>query len=246
MSDIYAFDPDADADTEFVLGELRHLVPGNRGRLLDTRRTPVKITAVIPERGGFEVEICAFEDGGARWELPVDEVSRFQFARDCALAPDRQVDALRQAMERFDRQLEIDIDLDARQTTLRRLDAERLRIRATLQAHRFEGLDVARAIATREGDPRVFALLDDVLQTRELDEIDHRFSSTFVSNPKSGEAVKGHAIVLAELGLCPFRGKVPRNSELFSGAWSKEHRARHILTRAAFAQELWELLATRR
>ena len=67
-SPIYAFDPDASPDSDFAPGELKHLVVGNHGRLLDTRRTPVTITALALERAAFEVRIEAFEDMGARWE----------------------------------------------------------------------------------------------------------------------------------------------------------------------------------
>ena len=35
---------------------------------------------------------------------------------------------------------------------------------------------------------------------RGLAALDRDFTETFVSNPNSGELVKGHAIVLAELG----------------------------------------------
>jgi hypothetical protein len=77
--DIYVSDPDARPDTDFVRGELRHLVIGNRGRLLDARRTPITTTAVTPETGASNSEIGAFEDAGAGWELPLDEVRRFQF-----------------------------------------------------------------------------------------------------------------------------------------------------------------------
>jgi hypothetical protein len=62
---IYQSDPDAAPDSELLPGEPRHLVAGNRGRLLDPRRTPVHVTAVSPELGFFEVEIDAFEDARA-------------------------------------------------------------------------------------------------------------------------------------------------------------------------------------
>ena len=51
--------------------------------------------------------------------------------------------------------------------------------------------------------------------------------------------VKGHAIVLAELGLCPFRGRIVRDPHLFDGDCSKEARTEHILWRMALAQEIW-------
>jgi hypothetical protein len=54
--------------------------------------------------------------------------------------------------------------------------------------------------------------------------------------------VKGHQIVLAELGLVPFEGRQVRDPELFGGAWGKERRADHILHRLSFVRELFERL----
>jgi hypothetical protein len=68
---IYAHDEDSAPDSVFAAGEFRHLVVGNRGRLLDARRTPITVVDVAPERGLFVVRIDAFEDAGARWEFRV-------------------------------------------------------------------------------------------------------------------------------------------------------------------------------
>ncbi len=238
-SDIYASDPDARPDAEFLPGELRHLVIGNRGRLLDARRTPITIAAVMPETGGFEVEIGAFEDAGARWELPLDEASRFQFARGSAVAtPDDLLDLVR-AAARFDRELLIEPDGRAREQTLHRIAAVRESFRDQLAGREFPQIDLADHISRREGDPRLYAILDEVMAARGLEELEHGFSATFVSNPASGELVKGHAIVLAELGLCRFRGKIVRDPELFTGQWSKLRRAEHLVTRLAVSAELF-------
>jgi len=79
---IYRSDPNSEPDSSFEPGALHHLVAGNRGRLLDARRTPVTVTAVDLETGEFEVEITAFEDQGAHWRIACEDVARFQFARD--------------------------------------------------------------------------------------------------------------------------------------------------------------------
>ena len=105
---IYESDPQPAPEADFVPGELAHLVVGNRGRLLDARRTPVEVTAVTAASGAFEVELKAFEDTGARWELALDEVERFQFARGAALAPAEQVEDLRQAQARYAEEVRID------------------------------------------------------------------------------------------------------------------------------------------
>ena len=64
---MYQTDPGALPDDRFSPGNLSWLVPGNHGRLLDARRTPVRVTAIDIHHGYFEVEILAFEDKGARW-----------------------------------------------------------------------------------------------------------------------------------------------------------------------------------
>jgi hypothetical protein len=102
---VYASDPDAAPDSEFVSGALRHLAPGNRGRLCDARRTPITITSIDLDRGAFQLEIGAFADAGARWDLPLEEVARFQFAADAQIVDGVDVARLEQAVERFDREL---------------------------------------------------------------------------------------------------------------------------------------------
>jgi hypothetical protein len=214
-----------------------YLVVGNRGRLLDARRTPITVTAVHPARGSFEVEIGAFEDAGARWEMPLEDVGRFQFARGCSMAADDLVGELERARRQFDQELIVGCDAVARSRTLDRIEHERERVRHRLSS--VDPVDVARCIGARSGEDRLFDLLDEVIAECGVADLEHRFASTFVSNPRSGEFIKGHAIVLAELGLCPYRGKVVRDPAVFEGVWSKPRRAEHVITRLAFTQELW-------
>ncbi|MGO9498386.1 MAG: hypothetical protein ACLQA5_17025 [Solirubrobacteraceae bacterium] len=232
---IYASDPDPAPDSDFVPGELRDLVTGNRGRLLDARRTPITVTAVKPAIGAFELELGAFEDAGARWELALEEIWRFQFARGGAVAPPDAVAELESALRRFDRELVIDPDPAAREATLRRID----RARADMRLGSPVPVDVAARVLARSGDPELFALLDGLLADRDVADLEQRFASAFVSNPRSGEFVKGHAIVLAELGLCRYRGKVVRDPNTFEGPDRKERRAEHLVARLAFTRELW-------
>ena len=244
MSSIYASDPDAAPDSEFRPAELAHLVPGNRGRLLDARRTPVIVTAVTPARGAFEIEIGAFEDAGARWELPLWEIERFQFPPTSELAPPAAVAELERARERFDRELRIDPDAAALERTNERLAGAQAAAADTLAAV-IPRLDVDRCVDGRHGDPQLYALLDRFMTERGLAALDRDFTETFVSNPNSGELVKGHAIVLAELGLHPYRGKVVRDPALFSGQSSKSRRAEHLVARLGFTRALWRGLGYR-
>jgi hypothetical protein len=139
------------------------------------------------------------------------------------------------ALRRFDRELLIEPDPAARQETLRRIDRARADVRIELPAP----LDLSARVQARAGDPELFTLLDGLVADRDVADLEQRFADAFVSNPRSGEFVKGHAIVLAELGLCPYRGKVVRDPGVFEGAGRKERRAEHLVARLAFTYELW-------
>jgi hypothetical protein len=248
MSDapVYASEEHPAPDSAFAAGELRHLVVGNRGRLLDARRTPITVVDVAPERGSFVVRIEAFEDTGARWQLGLEEIERFQFARTATTATDAALAELQHSAARFDRDLSIERGQAAREESLLRLQQRRHDATAWL-AGRTSGLkvDVAEQIRCREGHPPLYALLDEFLAEHDVYELEHAFTKSFVTNPRAGEIVKGHAIVLAELGLCDYHGKAPRDPDLFAGTWSRPRRADHLLWRLAFTHALWLSLGWR-
>ncbi len=240
---VYQSDPDPASDADYEPGRLSHVVVGNHGRMLDSRRTPITITAVTADTGAFELEIGAFEDEGARWELSLEEIRRFQFRHDATRAAPHSVAELERAIERLDRPLDIAADPARREETNRRILAMRaaLRDRFALQPPEIPG-GLETVIARREGSAELAAMLEAFLVERDLFEIDRRFAQTFVSNPRSGELVKGHAIVLAELGLCDYRGRIVRDRKTFEEPWSKTRRAEHLIARLAFTQELWTSL----
>ena len=242
MSDtpVYAGEEQPAPDSAFASGELRHLVAGNRGRLLDARCTPITVVDVAPERGSFVVRVEAFEDTGARWELGLEEIKRFQFARTETPATETALAELQDSAARFDRDLSIECDQAARADSLRRLQERRNDATAWL-AGRTTGpkVDIAEHISGREGYPAVYALLDEFLTEHDLHELEHGFTESFVTNPRAGEIVKGHAIVLAQLGLCDYRGKAPRDPDHFAGPWSRPRRADYLLWRLAFTHALW-------
>ncbi len=239
---IYQSDPNAAPDSDFVSGELHHLVVGNRGRLLDARRTPVEVVAVDAEMGDFEVELRAFEDASVRWELALDEVHRFQFARGAAVAAPAYVAALRRTQARFARELHIECSAPARRQTLAAIAGERRSLREWLSGTPVGELDLAGHVERREGSPELGALRHRCLSERGLEDLDGQFATTFVRNPRSGERIKGYAIVLAALGLCPYHGSVVRDPALFSGEFSKVRLAKHLIVRLAFIRELWRRL----
>ena len=240
---VYASDPDQAPDSEFVAGELRHLVVGNRGRLLDARRTPVTVVEVAPQRGAFVVRIESFEDAGARWELWLKEVSNFQFMRSAASADSAQIGDLERSVACFDRELVVESSEATRKDSLRRLAQRRQHVRGWLRARLHQvHVDFGKHVARRQGSPAFYELLDDFLAERNLTTLEHAFTTTYVTHPRSGEVVKGHAIALAELGLFTYHGPTPRDPDLFAGEWTRESRADHLLWRLAFTQESFKAI----
>ncbi|HTU78396.1 MAG TPA: hypothetical protein VMF09_06520 [Solirubrobacteraceae bacterium] len=147
---VYQSDPDATPDEAFEPGRLERLVAGNRGRLLDARRTPVEVTGVDRERGMFGVLVCAFEDAGARWELPLEDVTRLQFEPGGALLGEEQREQLALLSARLDRTTQIPAEEHALARTERQLESERARVRVWLaERAQLAGVELAACVAER-------------------------------------------------------------------------------------------------
>ncbi len=240
---VYKHDPDALGDEAFEPGTLGHVVAGNRARMLDPRRTPVTVLGVDGVRGEFEVEVGAFEDAGARWRLPVEDVSRFQFPRGSETLAPADVRDLEQLAARLGRHVEIPAAPEDREATLVDLARERERLRPLLPGRqRLAEIELERCVRERTGSPVAAAALQELLEAAGLESLERLLSETYVSNPGSGEVVKGHAVVIAEMGLCPYSGRAVRDERLFEGDGARERRRSHILLRMAFLQELTALL----
>jgi len=231
---VYEHDPDSASDADFEAGALSHAVIGNAGRMLDARRTPVRVVGVRPETGHVLLEILAFEDAGAHWEVELERIDRFQFARGSARASPDRLAELEEAVERFDRPLRIDVDPTTAARTHERLAVARAEARDWLRER-----PVRLDLGSRSGDSSSWRLLETFLAERGLIELEQAFAERWVSNPGSGELVRGHRIVVAELGLAPYVGKVVRDPRLFDGPSSREHRAEHLVARLAFVPELF-------
>ena len=237
---VYRSDPDAAPDSEFLPGELRHLVAGNRGRLMDPRRTPLHVTGVSPETGFFEAEIDAFGDAGARWLVPLESVASYQFVPGGAAAAGADLEALRAAAARCDVQITVTAGPLAREHGQARLAGECSRAGAWLSGHGAPAsFDPRPFIENPSGWPDAQQLLADYLASRDLVDIEEQITSAYVSNPWAGDLVLGHLIVLAEVGLGALTARAPRDPRMFEGDWSRRRRADHILARMGFARALW-------
>jgi hypothetical protein len=230
-------------DSEFVPGELKHLVPGNAARLLDPRRTPVRVLGCRLETGFFSVEVLDFEDRGAHWDLPVESVGSFQFARGSSEASREEVAAYQGAIERLDLPLQILADPVARENTERRMAATRAEAADWLgQESEFFRSCSALDFSTRSGPVALRNDLKRYMASYGLSEIEEALAKQWVSNPYAGEMVKGHGIVLAELGLVAFDGRQLRDPLTLVGDMDKSRRADHIVRRLAFVREAFQRL----
>ena len=236
---VYEHDPDALGDEAFEPGTLGHVVAGNRARMLDPRRTPVTVLGVDRVRGEFEVEVGAFEDAGARWRLPLEDVSRFQFPGGSETLAPAEAQELEQLAARLGRNVEIPAAAEDREATLADLARERERLRPLLLGRRgLAEIVLERCVQERTGSTVAAAALAELLEAAGLAGLERSLSETYVSNPGSGEVVKGHAVVIAEMGLCPYSGRAVRDERLFEGDGTRERRRSHVLLRMAFLQEL--------
>jgi hypothetical protein len=240
---VYQFDPGTRPDDQFRAGGLRWLVTGNRGRLLDARRTPVQVTQIDLPHGYFEVEILAFEDQGARWLIPLEDVTSYQFEPGGTEAPPATVAAMRDAIEQLGVTTVIEAGPERNQDATGQLAAARARAASWLTAHGVpDRIDVAAFIENRRGSPEAPGWLDRYLAGTGpgLAELDHELAAGYLSNPGSGDLVRAHLITMAQLGVSPYRGKAVRDPAALSGRWDAGHRAAHIISRAGFAQALWQ------
>jgi hypothetical protein len=117
---MYQSNEDTLPDSELEPGQHSHLVVGNHGRLLDSRRTPVRIVDLSTSLGMFMVQIEDFEDRGAIWEVPFEEVHRYQFAKAEKRASQNVLSEIKRSVERLDRPLRIACDSKTRAATAAR------------------------------------------------------------------------------------------------------------------------------
>lgn len=232
---IHQQDKKREPDSSFVPGSVGYLVPGNRCRLLDGRRTPGVIEAVFEESAMFRWRITAFEDKGAFWDMPVEHVKRYQFAKDAGTLDSSAVQALEQRSALLDKELIIPRKKKAQVKTDREITLVQKEAASWLKSES-EFLQSSKALdfSMRLGPPEVAADFLRFMKVKKLKEYETRTAVNFVSNPESGEWVKGMNIVLAEIGIHRFHGKAPRTEDIFEGMGAKLERARYLVHRLAF------------
>jgi len=240
---IHQSNPNKRPDEDFLPGELAFLVPGNRCRLLDGRRTPGVIESCDLVSAMFRWRITAFEDEGKSWHLPAEDVRNYQFEPDSARLSPGQIEALKAQIERYQTPLLIPADETARAATEQTLEAVEQSAREWLRSQsRFFRGDACIDWGSRRGPS---ALGEDLLRYMaeyDLDAVETRTAENIVLNPASGEWVKGMLIALAEIGLVDFSGTIPRTADIFRGQGAKPLRREYLIHRLAFLRGAFHLL----
>ncbi len=236
-------------DSEFVPGDIAFLVAGNSCRLLDGRRTPGVIEAYFEDSAMFRWRITDFEDKGKSWDLPAEEIVRFQFPRDSKRLGHREVSNITSAVNRYQSPINIEAAASELERTEAEIEAAEQEAAKWLEAHSTffrnkEGLNCQEQLNlnSRHGSESLAGDLASYMATNGLAEMERRTAEAFVLNPNSGEWIKGMAIVLAEMGLVSYKGKAPRTAGIFEGPGAKENRRRYLVSRLAFVRAYFHLL----
>ena len=233
-------DPNRSPDSEFEPGEIQHLCVGNEGRMLDFRRTPVRIERLSDETGLATIQILAFEDQGAFWDLPYEEIRKYQFKKGCSRVSPEALERIEDAVIRLNREVDIPCDPSRRERTLEVLRRERERAEAWLIDHsQFFQSGSLIPEGEPEGAPLLWSDIKDYMTERNLGDLEAFFTRQYVSNMRN-EAVKAHRIAIAQLGLAPYKGKMLRDPFQTADALSLERRATHLIVRMGFVQAMFE------
>ncbi len=239
---IHQSDPNRRPDSDFMAGELVLLVEGNRCRLLDGRRTPGVIESVDDRTGFFRWRIDAFEDEGKSWDVPIEDVTRYQFEMNSARISSARAVSLQRTVERFSEKLVINTSPEIRAATeaylceQEKLAGEWLEAESSFFAQ-FRELP----LRSRRGSAELAEDLRRFLGEKGLLDLEVTTAEAVVTNPNSGEWIKGMLIVLAEMGLVSYSGKIARTPDVFEGNGTRERRSKYLLERLAFVRAAFRL-----
>ena len=89
------------------------------------------------ETGLATVEILAFEDKGALWDLPYEEVGKYQFIRGSPRTSAEVIGRIEREAARLNRQVEVSCESSQRDETLAMISRERDLVEAAKKLNAF-------------------------------------------------------------------------------------------------------------
>lgn len=232
-------------DSNFIPGEFDLIVPGNRCRLLDGRRTPGIIEGYFEKSGIFRWRITDFEDKGRYWDVVAEKASGYQFALDSKRLSREKALAIKNRCAQLDIELHIPILPEAKKKTQREIEILQSDATQWLQINsRFlkngGKIDLS---SSRKGPQEAASDMLHFMDDNALGDMERKTAEIIVLNPFSGEWIKGMEIVLATLGLCEYHGKAPRTDDIFSEQGEEKIRKNYLLHRLAFLRGLFSSIS---
>lgn len=230
-------------DSEFINGDLAFLVEGNCCRLLDGRRTTGYIEKYCHESAMFRWRITKYEDTGKYWEMPAETIKSFQFEKDAKRLPEKDITLIKKKIEQFEEKIYIKADENE---IIKTEDKIRLKEKIIIQwlkeKSSFFQSDGQFDMTSNQGSDLLIKDLKQYMKSVGLLKVEEKTAGALVLNPSSGEWIKGMEIVLGEMGLISYAGKVPRTKDIFSGLGSRDIRCEYLINRLAFIRAYFKLL----
>lgn len=233
----------APSDEGFQPGELRFLVVGNSCRLLDGRRTPGRIEAYDPRSAVFTWRITAFEDKGKSWEVPAEEIRRFQFPGDARRLTGPARREIQERVAALNKLLDLSPEPEEKARTEQALRKETEAVSGWLEKHsRFFSEQDSLDWEALTGPVSLCDDMEVFMKEQGLIDLERETSRKMVLNPHWWEWIKGMKIVLAEMGLAPYAGKIPRKADIFKGSGRKHLRRTYLVKRLGFLRAVFQKL----
>lgn len=230
-------------DEEFINGDICFLVEGNHCRLLDGRRTTGFIEKYFEDSSMFRWRITKYEDKGNYWDLPAEDILMFQFEKDSQKLSEMQVESIQQKIEDYQEILSIEAKKRDRDNTEEEIEKNKVNIIKWLEDNSLfikSGNEID--FSSCEGSNLLAIDFKNYMKSVGLEEEEKITADTIVLNPNSAEWIKGMKIVIAEMGLVSFNGKIPRTNDIFKGIGDKKNRRRYIVNRLAFIRAYFSML----
>ena len=226
-------------DVNFETGTLAHLVAGNKGRVLDGRRTPGFIESYDEESAMFIWRITGFEDAGKCWEIPAEQIGSYQFRRGSVLLPPEDVKCIEARCRILNQKMEIPKLQTAAAITGEEIARQMQHASAWILANSaFYHSGITLDFSASSGSELLFQDIKNYLSEAGLYELEKMTAEQYLLNPYSGEWIKGMKIVMAEMGLIAYAGTNIRRQESFSGIGDKQLRSKYIIARIAFLRSM--------